>query len=378
VYLPHRQLLSVGRLVVLRVLCVSAALVAPSLARADALASAVFVRTDSDHTLVVSPRARASKRLDDDRTDVDVTYAADIWTSASIDIRASASKAVTEQRNELDFAVSHELEDVTLNGSYRYSVENDYVSNGFSGGGSFSFADKSSTIALNAYLFQDAVGRSGDPTFSRGLSTIGGRLAFTQVLDPNTLGQVTYELVHLDGYQASPYRFVGVGGTGFGCVQAMLCLPEHEPGLRTRHALALLLRRALGDKVSLGGNYRFFIDDWGLQSHTAAAQLGFILGSNTSLTLRYRFYLQSGVSFYAPVYQTLPTASTYTTRDREQSPMHDHRIGLDLQQKAPLGDGGTRLVVTTGVGADFYSYDNFVGLRQTSALEFTLALALER
>jgi hypothetical protein len=364
--------------VVLRALCVSAVLIAPSLARADALASAVFVRTDSDHTLVVSPRARASKRLDDDRTEIDVTYAADIWTSASIDIRASASKAVTEQRNELDFAASHELEDVTLNGSYRYSSENDYESHGFSGGGSFSFADKSSTIALNAYLFQDAVGRSGDPTFSRALSTVGGRLAFTQVLDPNMLGQVTYELVHLDGYQASPYRFVGIGGTGFGCVQAALCLPEHQPGLRTRHALAVLLRRALGDKVSLGGNYRFFIDDWGLQSHTAAAQLGIILGANTSLTLRYRFYLQSGVSFYAPVYQTLPTASTYTTRDREQSPMHDHRIGLDLQQKAPLGDGSMQLVVTTGVGADFYSYDNFVGLRQTSALELTLALALER
>jgi hypothetical protein len=349
----------------------------PALASADALASGVYVRSDSDQTLVVSPRVRASKRVGE-RTEVDATYAADVWTSASVDIRASASKAVTEQRNELDFAVSHELEDFTLNGSYRYSVENDYQSHGLSGGGTFSFADKSSTVAANGYLFQDAVGRSGDPTFARALSTIGGRLAFTQIFDPNMLGQLTYELVHIDGYQASPYRFVGIGGSGFGCERALFCLPEHEPSLRTRHALAGLLRRALSDHISIGGNYRFITDDWGLSSHTVAAQLGWMLSANSSLTLRYRFYVQTGVSFYAAIYRMLPTASTFTTRDREQSPMHDHRVGLDFQHKAPLGDGGTRLVVTTGIGADFYSYDNFIGLIQTSALELTLALALER
>jgi hypothetical protein len=373
----HRQLL--------RACCISASCVlsiwvvwfAPICARADALAAATYVRTDTDSTLVVSPRARASKRVAE-RTEIDATYAADIWTSASIDIRASASKPVTEQRNELDFGVSHELEDLTLNGSYRYSSENDYESHGVSGGTAFSFADKNSTLAASGYLFQDAVGRSGDRTFSRALSTVGGRLTFTQVFDPSMLGQLSYELVHLDGYQASPYRFVGIGGTGFGCFQAVLCLPEHQPSLRTRHAIAGTLRRALGDVVSLGVNYRLIADDWGLTSHTAAAQLGFMLGANSTLTLRYRFYVQSGVSFYAAVYRMPPNSTTYTTRDREQSPMHDHRVGLDFQQRAPFGDGRMRLVVTTGVGADIYTYDNFVGLRQTSALELTLALALER
>ena len=335
------------------------------------------MRSDSDSTLVVSPRARASKRLGE-RTQVDATYAADIWTSASVDIRASASKPVTEQRNELDFALAHELDDITLTGSYRYSSENDYESHGVSAGSDFGFADKNSTLALGGYMFQDAVGKSGDPMFSRALSTLGGRVSFTQVFDPATLGQLTYELVHLDGYQASPYRVVGIGGTGFGCERASLCLPEHEPSLRTRHAIAGLLRRAFGDHVSLGANYRIFFDDWGLTSHTAAAQLGFMLGANSVLTLRYRFYLQSGVSFYSAVYQLPPALGTYTTRDREQSPMHDHRVGLEFQQRAPFGDGRMRLVVTTGLAADFYTYDNFVGLRETSALELTLALALER
>src|SRR4051812_49014311 len=116
----------------------------PFLVRADALSSAVFVRSDSDHTVVVSPRARVEKRVGD-ATSVDVSYAADVWTSASIDIRASASRPVTEQRDELDFALSHELDDLTLTATYRYSAENDYESHGGSAGGTLDLADNNTT-----------------------------------------------------------------------------------------------------------------------------------------------------------------------------------------------------------------------------------------
>src|SRR4029079_11934468 len=118
----------------------------PLLVRADALSSAVFVRTDSDHTVVISPRARVEKQLGAAST-VDVSYAADVWTSASVDIRASASRPVTEQRDELDFALSHTLEDLTLTTSYRYSVENDYESHGATGGGTLDLNDKNTTFA---------------------------------------------------------------------------------------------------------------------------------------------------------------------------------------------------------------------------------------
>lgn len=354
-----------------------AGLMTASRVHADSLGSAIYVRSDSDETLVVSPRASAAKRIGD-RTQASLTYAADIWTSASIDIRASASKPVTEQRNELDFALSHELDDMALNASYRYSSENDYESHGASAGSSFDFAEKNSTLALNAYLFADTVGRSGDPNFSRSLSTLGARTSFTQILDPQMLLQATYELSHLDGYQASPYRVVGIGGTGYGCRGATLCLPERVPSLRTKHAMALTLRRALGDAVSVSADYRFFVDDWQLRSHTAALLFSLLLGQETLLSARYRFYVQSGVSFYQAIYRTAPGRSTYTTRDREQSPMRDHRIGIDLEHRPLLGDGKTRLMFSLSASANFYTYDNFVGLTNVRALEFTVALGLER
>ena len=50
-------------------------------AHADSVSSSVFVRADSDRTVVVSPRAHLNKELGD-ADQLDVTYAADVWTSA--------------------------------------------------------------------------------------------------------------------------------------------------------------------------------------------------------------------------------------------------------------------------------------------------------
>lgn len=340
----------------------------------DSLSSAVYVRTDSDHTVVVSPLARAHKRLFED-TAVDVTYVADVWTSASVDIRASASLPVTEQRNELEGTISHAFTDLTLAGTYRYSVENDYTSHGAFANASYDFADNNATFALQGFGLFDTVGRSGFPAFSRRLDTAGARLSFTQVIDSEMLAQLTYELAHMDGFQSSPYRKVGLDGTGFGCVDASLCLDEHEPTARTRHAAALVVRRALSSAFSVGATYRFIFDDWGLKSHTALLQLGLALGAESLLALRYRFYTQTGVDFYSRVYHSPMTPGAYRTRDREKSPMHDQRIALDWEQKAEIAND-LQLAITSSVAGSLFQYDDFVGLTHTYALELTLAVAL--
>lgn len=344
--------------------------------RADTLASGVYVRTDSDRTTVVSPHARVSKRILD-ATEVDVTYAADIWTSASIDVRTSASLPVQEQRDELDVGVAHEWTDLKLSAGYRYSVENDYLSHGASAGAQYAFANNNATLALDAHVLFDTVGRAGAPRFSEALTTGSARLTFTQVLDPQMLAQLTYEIGRAEGYQASPYRKVGLGGSGFGCVDATFCLDEHEPGSRTRHAVAAELRRAFGDALSADATYRFIVDDWGLTSHTALLQLAWLAGDNSVLSLRYRFYLQSGVRFYERRYPAQLSAGAYTTRDREQSPMHDQRVGLDWEQRAQL-DEDLALSVVLAAGGSVFDYSQFVGLSQVYALELTLALALVR
>jgi hypothetical protein len=344
----------------------------------------VFVRTDSDHTVVVSPRIHLNQSVNE-TTSVDLTYAADVWTSASVDIRASASLPVSEQRDELDVGVTHAFDDLTLSAGYRFSIENDYVSHGATGSASLDLAEHNSTLALSGYVFGDTVGRSGTPQFARSLVTVGARLSFTQVLGAATLGQLTYELSHLDGYQASPYRWVGFGGTGFGCqpkpgqdASTLPCLPEHEPDTRTRNAAALVLRHGLVDWLSVGGTYRFYFDAWGLVSHTLGAQLGWLLDPNSLVTLRYRYYTQNGVNFYRRVYESPPSRTTFTTRDREQSPMQDQHVGLEFEHKVPINADRARLAFRLSVGGHLYSYSDFAGLEQVTALDVSFAVSLEK
>lgn len=346
-----------------------------SSARADDAAGALYVRTDSDATTVVSPRIRANKRLGD-ATQVDATYAADIWTSASVDIRASASvRPVTEQRDEIDLGLRHELGDVHLRGSYRFSSEHDYTSHGVTVGGAIDLAQNAATIDLSLHVFADTVGQSGNPGFQRALTTFDGSLSYTQVLDPAMFMSLTYEVAHNSGYQSSPYRYVGVGGTGFGCVGASFCLPEYVPPDRTRHALAALIRRAFSETLSLGLNYRLYFDDWGLTSHTALLDMGINVSAQTLISLRYRFHMQGAVTFYQPIYARID-ADQYRTRDRELSELTYHRAGAELEQRFDVGEQ-SKLSATLAVSGNFYNYADFKGLDQVSALEISAGLLFQ-
>jgi len=79
---------------------------ADALAEEDQVEVGALLRTDSDGTHVISPSARTPVGLLDDETHADAQYAADIWASASIDVRTAATVAVSEQRDEL-FAELH-------------------------------------------------------------------------------------------------------------------------------------------------------------------------------------------------------------------------------------------------------------------------------
>jgi hypothetical protein len=365
---------TLGGASVLVAIAVLALAIAPRMSRADELATALYVRADSDDTTVVTPRVRGAKTLGE-ATTLEATYAVDVWTSASIDIRTSASvHAVSEQRDELDVGLTHELEDVSLHAGYRLSIENDYDSNGLTASGTYDFADNAANVALSVTAIHDVVGRSGDPELARGLDTLNSRLAFTQVLDPDSYVQLTYEIALASGYQASPYRYVGIGGTGLGCRGALECLPERVPTERVRHAFVIAARRAFGDVLSAGLSYRYYVDDWALQSHTGLADVGFTFGTATLIALRYRFYTQGQVEFYHARYAT--TAARYITRDRELSPMQSHRLALGLEHELEVGTAGRTLALALELAGSTFAYDDFIGLASTQAVEATAALIL--
>jgi hypothetical protein len=308
----------------------------------------------------------------DEETYVDLEYTADAWTSASVDVRTAATRAIYEQRDEINGGVERVFDDFRLRGGYRFSIENDYESHGGTLSGTLDLADNAASLELRLTAQHDLVGRSGDPGFRREHTLAGARLTYTQVLDTRTVLQGAYELIHGGGYMASPYRFVGVGGDGRCGGTAQLCVPETHPDARTRHALVLRGRRALGERVSGHLDYRFYVDDWGIVANTAALQLTWAHDDDGLLAVRYRLHQQGGASFYRATYPAPGGALRFVTRDRELSPLWTHRLAVSYERQFDLGEAAPRLRLAGALGGTLLEYQDFVGLGTVLALDLTL------
>ncbi len=348
-----------------------------------------FVRADTDRTIVISPRVSGAARFNEDRTEIRGSYMADVWTSASIDIRTAATyrrprepgeaqaetRAITEQRDQVDLSASHEFDDVTLGGSYYYSGENDYWSHGFTLRSTQELPGNATTLEESLLFVHDVVGRAGDPTFERPLETLGLRLVLTQILTPEAILQVVYEGSYRTGFQSSPYRYVGLGGDGQCAGTAVLCVPEAHPSTRFRNALAARGRFGFGQNASAGLDYRFYIDDWGVLSHTARAQIAWIPEQGQTITIVYRFYTQSAAGFYMAIYPNREDILN-VTRDRELSPLFSNRIALSYQGRAPIAEG-VALKFGIAVGGTAFVYPDFIGLDEVYSFDTTASLTLE-
>jgi hypothetical protein len=338
------------------------------------VSSALYGRTDTNATSVWAPRERVAVNFAD-TAGVESTFALDVWTGASIDVVTAATHAIHEVRKEVTAGAFYEFAKAGLSGGYRYSTENDYWSHGGVGSLSFDMASNNATLVLSGFGSKDIVGRAGDAGFRKPQSSAGGRLSLTQVLDTKTWLQASWETTRVAGYQASPYRYVAIGGQGTCAGSAPLCLPETVPGERTRSAAVLRGRRALGQRVSMGVDYRFYFDDWGVLSHTIAPDLVWLVTEHGSLDLSYRYYTQSEADFYRPRYVSPGPITGYVTRDRELSALYSNRLGLGFTREFPIGaDTILKLALRTGVTR--YVYLAFVGLQSVDALEGTLLLSL--
>jgi hypothetical protein len=344
--------------------------------------ASVYVRSDTDQTTVISPRVQARAPITES-TSAEIVYAVDVWTSASVDIRTSASKAVTEQRDEINASVTQEIPDMRFTGSYRFSTEPDYKSHTAGLGIERDFADKNTVIGASGSLGFDTVGHVNEPDFEEHVRAIGARLSGTQLIDPSMFVQLEYELGHASGYQASPYRFIGIGSDNSTCkVDAedvedpVYCPRETNPELRVRHAVALRARRAIVDFLSVGAEYRFYLDSWDVQSNTIGADVAVLPVEHTSLALRYRFYTQTAASHYRKRYEELRDDRLYT-RDKELSPLTSHKVALDAEQTFVMDARGRTLRALLSIGPVFYAYSDHPLIESITAIDATLSLVLD-
>ncbi len=346
---------------------VGALVVAASAARADTSFTAkTQVYTDSDHTTVVSPVVEGTADVTNN-TNVSLGYLVDAVSSASVDIVTQASPiTMHDTRHQVSLGLQQKLDTITATGGYSFSKENDYLSHTINVGLADELNDKNTTLGLGYGVSFNTVGRSGDENFSRSLTSQHVSASWTQLISPKVAAQLVYELGNESGYQASPYRFVSVRMNLMSLPDYWV--PETDPDSRLRHAIVAGINRAVGDGGSIQADYRFYFDDWGIQSHTLGARYFFHLGKDLEVRLRERFYVQNSASFYQAVYTM---ATKYIVYDRELSALWSNTIGAKLDYLIT-----DRLEAEAKLDIFYYYYEDFPPLLDRIGANIGLGLQL--
>jgi hypothetical protein len=211
------------------------------------------------------------------------------------------------------------------------STEYDYMSAGISAKYTRDFNNRNTTLTAGIAYNNDTISPVGGvpiefapmvqqnlPLNRNGASetkTISDFIiGVTQIVNRKTIIQLNYTFGLTDGYQNDPYKIVTVVDpvTGLPTLPAMAAtgdLPyvyEKRPDSRQRNALFFNSAHHLTEDV-IHFSYRYFWDDWGINSHT--------------LDLRYRYQLASSYLMPHVRYYSQDAADSYT---------HNLKLGTDI------------------------------------------------
>jgi hypothetical protein len=161
------------------------------------------------------------------------------------------------------------------------------------------------TEAVNVSTGQ-VVDKGSKPVIpSRSRDTYTATLSFSQVINPRMEASITTDLVYQSGYLGLPFHRVYFN-TGKDTI-------ENLPSQRFKLPIGLRLNYFLGDNIILRGYYRFYVDNWGMVSHTASLEIPIKITPFFSISPFYRYYVQTAATYFAAYAQHSPQDTYYTS-----------------------------------------------------------------
>ena len=250
-------------------------------------------------------------------------YYVDMVSSASIDVITTASP-YTEEREQWSLGMDYLRGNTTMRVGYTSSEESDYDAATYNFSVSQDMFGALTTLTLSYALGDDLVGKSDDPTFERQLDKQIYGVGLTQILTKNLISTVNFETMTDEGYLNNPYRSVRYFDSG----SALGYSYEGElyPNTRTSNALGIRARYFLPYRAAVEGEYRYFIDTWDVEGHTAA--ITYIHPwRDFTFTGKFRYHDQTGAHFYSDLFSRAE-ATNFRGRDKELSPLTSYTFKL--------------------------------------------------
>jgi hypothetical protein len=280
--------------------------------------------------------------------------AVDAITTASRPISGNAFQDFVKVRNEIQGSLDRGHAGL----EYYYSTETDYLAQQVGGHLNRDFSEELN-LSVGASYGWDAIkpladdratGRAGGGE----KTTLHWNAVATRIVTPTTILRAGVELNVVDGLQHNPYRNVYAGGS---------IVPERHPDHRQRRDAFLKLNQYVMNRSSVKLSYRFYDDDWGVDSHELDGRLSQYVTRALSAQYEYRWYTQTQAWFYRGTYPSVTGVDGFQTGDYRLGPLSSHLFGaalnLDLSTLAAehpaLGRLGVRLEYQRYFNSNNYS-----------------------
>ena len=216
-------------------------------------------------------------------------------------IQVMSGASIEEERNDANIAFKTftKNSDFTLN--VGYVSENDYRSTYINTGSSHALNNKSSTIEWNIGIAEDYI-EPTDPFFfitiprpeKENKRSISGLLGFRQIINKNTLINTNFAYTYYDGFLSDPYKQAEVAG---------IRVADSRPTTKSQLVWNAAARRFVNSvNGALQADYRYYYNDWGIESHTLDIGWHQNIGSYLQIKPAIRYYSQSEALFYEHFY----------------------------------------------------------------------------
>ena len=280
---------------------------------------------------IQGPSVLVRKKVGDNLS-LSANYYEDMISSASIDVKLSASP-YHETRRQESVAADYLHGKSTYSAGFITSKEPDYKANTEYFAVSQDMFGDLTTLTLGYRRGWDRVYRDiktpqgfieNDPTFHERADHRGYSLSLTQILTRNAILGFNYELLTDQGYLANPYRKIRYLSPGQGA--GFTLADQVYPTTRTSSSASLQLKYYLPYRAALTGQYRFFHDTWGITARTAEVDYTHPVRKHLILDGSFRYYHQGPADFYNDLF---PRANyqNFMGRDRELAAFNSYTVG---------------------------------------------------
>lgn len=282
---------------------------------------------DTGNNLVIAPSVLLSKKLTDTYY-LGANLGVDAITSATKKAPTAPAPPTSGEEDEedggaftyrvpLSLYLTYDKGNDTVTGGGYYSYETTYI-------GRSLFAAYTRRMNLNNTSLGIAYSQSFDywipdrtlPTDNRSERTLD--LSVTQLLSPRQTVQFTYTVLRSEGFLAQPTDQL---------VEYTPPLYAQYPDNRKGSAYAVRFITLLNEPTSLHILYRYYRDDWHIQSDTVNIELYRDISTSVVLGARYRYYEQSAAFFAKPL-DAYTRSDTLIAVNYRMYAFHSNTVGM--------------------------------------------------